>query len=68
MTSQQQFLLDARAAHASRTRYQQAAVRLAERADELRRDGWREWAHQCDVFSSMAQRAARNEYDDGRVA
>lgn len=63
MTDQQQFLLDAKAAHASRVAYQRAAVRLREWADELRRDGWREGARLCDGFA----RAARNEYE-GRAA
>ncbi len=59
MTSQQLYLLDAKAAHASRVAYQRAAVRLREWADELRRDGWREGARQCDVFA----RAVRREYE-----
>lgn len=63
MTNQQLFLLDARAAHAARTAYQQAAIRMIERADELRRDGCYQWALQCNVFAAMAQRAARSEYD-----
>ncbi len=65
MTSEQQFLLDARAAHVARTTYQRAADRLTRDSREMREQGYGIWADLTDRYAAIAQRAARNEYDEG---
>jgi hypothetical protein len=58
-----QMLLNMKAAHAARTRYQEAADRLQQQAIGMRQRGFPTMARQLAGWSNIAQRAARAEYE-----